>query len=392
MTELLAPAGDLEKLKVACLYGADAVYIGGKSFSLRSRASNFGIEDIKEGVSFAHALSKKVYVTTNIIPHDDDLEGLVPYLKALESAGVDAIIAASPSIIRTARAHTGLEIHLSTQQSVMHSASVAWFKSIGVSRVVLARELSKETIRDLAKSSPIDLEVFIHGGMCMSISGRCALSDHLTGRDANRGGCAHSCRWTYTLQKGGVSLSDEPFSMSSRDLEALASIPDLVKAGVHSLKIEGRMKSLHYIATVVRTYREAIDAAIQDGHYPLDKLRKSLQKAENRLTGPGFLEGFPGPEAQLFGNLGEQPSQTFIGIIRAYDPKTGKAMIEQRNKFVTGTEAEVFNPDGTRSVFSIGTITSEDGTVVESAPHPRQMLEIDMPVHTMPYALLRRTG
>lgn len=258
MIELLAPAGDLEKLKYALIYGADAVFIGGNQFSLRARASNFTIETIKEAVNFAHKLGKKVYVTTNIIPHEEDVNGLVEYLKALEAAWVDAIICASPLIIKTALKHTNLEIHLSTQQSAINRYSLKFWKEYGVKRIVLGRELLIKMIDDLPKEL-LDIEVFIHGGMCMSYSGRCSLSNTLTNRDANCGGCAHSCRWQYHLYNDNKLISNQYFSMSSKDLMAVAAVPKLIDIGVKSLKIEGRMKSLHYISTVVKTYRMLID-------------------------------------------------------------------------------------------------------------------------------------
>ncbi|MBE0700897.1 MAG: U32 family peptidase, partial [Acholeplasmataceae bacterium] len=282
MIELLAPAGDLEKLKIALLYGADAVFIGGQSFSLRARASNFDLDDILQATTFAHAQNKKVYVTTNIIPHNEDMAGLVSYLKALESRNVDAIISASPFIIDMALQHTTLEVHLSTQQSATNAETVNFWHEKGIKRIVLARELDKHQIRQLKTKTHADLEVFIHGGMCMSFSGRCSLSNNMTDRDANRGGCAHSCRWNYDLLVDGKRISENSFSMSSKDLEALEQIPHLIDSGIHALKIEGRMKSLHYIATVVSTYRKLIDLyektrTISD----FEPFLKELQKAEN---------------------------------------------------------------------------------------------------------------
>jgi len=298
MTELLAPAGDLEKLKIALLYGADAVFIGGQQFSLRARASNFTLEDMKEATTFAHQLGKKVYVTTNIIPHLEDKDNLIEYLKGLEEAKIDAIIAASPYIIETALQHTNLEVHISTQQSAINTPTVNFWAQKGASRVVLGRELTVEEIAEITKGTDTEIEVFIHGGMCMSYSGRCSLSNNMTNRDANRGGCAHSCRWNYDLKEDEQSISENiPFSMSSKDLEAIKQITKLIDANVSSLKIEGRMKSLHYIATVVSTYRELIDEyqatkTIKDYNYYVEKLKK----AENRLASTGYLEGLPGVE------------------------------------------------------------------------------------------------
>ncbi|MDR4969225.1 MAG: peptidase U32 family protein, partial [Acholeplasmataceae bacterium] len=352
MVELLAPAGDLEKLKIALMYGADAVFIGGQNFSLRARASNFTLDDILDATTFAHERNKKVYVTTNIIPHNEDMDGLIEYLKALEQRNVDAIISASPFIIDMAIKHTSLEVHLSTQQSASNAESVNFWHQKGIKRIVLARELDKHQIRKLKKKTDADLEVFIHGGMCMSYSGRCSLSNNMTDRDANRGGCAHSCRWNYDLTVKGESVSDLSFSMSSKDLEALEQIPHLIDSGVSSLKIEGRMKSLHYIATVVSTYRKLIDE-YEKAHeiknfkpYMID-----LQKAENRLASHGYLEGLPGVEQQLYNQRSEQPTQLFIGLVQDYDEKTQIATIEQRNYFENGTEVEVFSPNGEIKTF-----------------------------------------
>ncbi|HHZ11559.1 MAG TPA: U32 family peptidase, partial [Acholeplasmataceae bacterium] len=259
MIELLAPAGNLEKLKIAVLYGADAVYIGGKKFSLRARASNFTIPDIRAGAAFCHEHGAKVYVTVNIVPHGEDFAGLSEYLRDLENAGVDGIIVTSMDYARVAKeVAPKLELHLSTQFSASNSAALNFFKELGFQRAVLAREVGLREIAEIRKHTDIDLEVFIHGGMCVAYSGRCMLSNHMTDRDANRGGCAHSCRWLYSLRKDGLEISDR-FRIGPKDLEALRAVPELMRLGVKALKIEGRMKSVHYIATVVRAYRMLID-------------------------------------------------------------------------------------------------------------------------------------
>ncbi|HPG42923.1 MAG TPA: U32 family peptidase [Acholeplasmataceae bacterium] len=391
MIELLAPAGDLEKLKIALMYGADAVFIGGQDFSLRARASNFTLTDIKEATTFAHERGKKVYVTTNIIPHHEDMEGLLTYLKGLEDAKVDAIISASPYIVDMALKHTTLEVHLSTQQSVTNAKTVNFWYNHGVKRIVLARELDKHQIRQLKEKTEADIEVFIHGGMCMSFSGRCSLSNNMTDRDANRGGCAHSCRWNYDLIENGTKVSDEPFSMSSKDLEALEQIPHLIDSGVSSLKIEGRMKSLHYIATVVSTYRKLIDDYTRD--HKIDDFTpymNELEKAENRLASHGFLEGMPGVEQQLYGMRNERPTQLFIGLVVSYDEKTGIATIEQRNHFTLGEKVEMFHTNGIVEPFIIESMTDEQGEVLEVARHPKQILKIKVPSPVEPYAMLRK--
>ncbi len=392
MVELLAPAGDLEKLKIALMYGADAVFVGGQSFSLRARASNFTIDDIKEACEFAHERGKKVYITTNIIPHNEDLEGVLEYLKDLEAAKVDAIISASPYIIDQALEHTTLEVHLSTQQSAYNTYAVNYWFDKGVKRVVLARELDKHQIKDLTHKTKADVEVFIHGGMCMSFSGRCSLSDNMTDRDANRGGCAHSCRWNYDLVEDGKRVSENTFSMSSKDLEALEQIPFLMDAQVSSLKIEGRMKSLHYIATVVSTYRSLIDAYLK--HKKIDDFApyyEELTKAENRLTSFGYLEGLPGVEQQLFHQRSEKPSQLFIGLGVDYDQNSKIATIEQRNYFKVGSKIEVFNPSGNRFEAVVLEMTDEKGEALEVARHPKQLIKIKIDQEIEPYAMIRKT-
>ena len=392
MIELLAPAGDLDKLKIALMYGADAVFIGGQNFSLRARASNFTIDNIKEATDFAHKLGKKVYITTNIIPHNEDLEGVIEYLQQLESANVDAIISASPFIIDMALNHTGLEVHLSTQQSAYNAEAVNFWYDKGVKRVVLARELDKTQIGTLTKNTKADIEVFIHGGMCMSFSGRCSLSDNMTDRDANRGGCAHSCRWNYELVDDGVTVNDASFSMSSKDLEAINQVPYLIDHGVASLKIEGRMKSVHYIATVVSTYRALIDEYIKMGDIKDYALyEKEMTKAENRLSSVGYLEGLPGVEQQLYGMRSEKPSQLFIGLGLDYDQTQGIATIEQRNYFKLGDEIEVHNPSGNHYTFKIEEMKNEDGEDIEIARHPKQKLKIKVPQAVEPYAMIRKT-
>ena len=287
--ELLAPAGDLEKAKTAILYGADAVYLGGKKFSLRSRASNFDIEDIKAACDFAKKHNSSIHVTVNIIPHESDFEGLKEYLKALEEIGVKAIIVASPSIAVLAKeVASKLEVHLSTQLSITNAKSVDYFNDINPDRVVLARECTIDNIKHITKHLNIKTEAFIHGGMCVNYSGRCTLSNAMTLRDANRGGCAQSCRWKYHLYDADVKISDDDilFSMSSKDLMAVDKIYDMIEANVSSLKIEGRMKSNYYIATVVKTYRKLIDEIYETKSRPSDDrikyYEKEISKAENR--------------------------------------------------------------------------------------------------------------
>jgi len=347
-TELLAPAGNLEKAKIALLYGADAVYVGGTSFSLRARASNFTLETLEELVKFAHAINKKIYVTTNIVVHDEDLKGLDEYLEKLDEIKVDAIICSSLVIIERAKQITNLEIHLSTQYSVTNSVLSDYFLEEGIKRVVLARELSLVEIKRIKENTKADLEVFIHGGMCVSYSGRCTLSNYMVLRDANRGGCAHSCRWLYDLYESKNLVSENhDFQMSSKDLEIVDYIPSLLEIGISSLKIEGRMKSIHYIATVVLAYRMLIDDYYDGKLKDLDYYRDEIKKAENRLTSIGFLAGETTTEQQLYNSRSESPTKEFLGIVLAYDKDNSLAFMEQRNYFGIGDPIEIASPDKT---------------------------------------------
>lgn len=389
--ELLAPAGSLEKLKIAFIYGADAVFIGGKKFSLRARASNFDIPEIKKACDFAHDLGKKVYVTTNILPHNDNLNGLEEYLKDLEGAGVDAIICASPVIVDAAKKHTNLEIHISTQVSSTNYESINFWYDEGATRVVLARELNKYEIAEARKNTKCDIEIFIHGGMCVSYSGRCTLSNNMTDRDANRGGCAHSCRWNYDLFDGETKLNDDiSFSMSSKDLQTVRQISDLIDIGVDSLKIEGRMKSIHYIATVVNTYRRLIDDICNDYEIDLPKYLLEIKKAENRLTSHGFMEGMTTIDTQLYNLRSENPTQEFIALVHEYDEENFIATIEQRNHFLPGEEVEVFSPNFESMKFKIDEIKDIDNNILDVARHPKQLLKIFIPFKVSKYDMIRK--
>lgn len=389
--ELLAPAGDLEKLKVAVLYGANAVFIGGLKFSLRSRASNFTLEDIKEGCEFAHKHNAKIHVTCNIVMHEADTDSVIEYLKALEECGVDAIIASSVYILKMVLEHTKMEAHVSTQQSSANQETVDFFTKFGVHRVVLARELSIEEINEVVKNSKVDIEAFIHGGMCVSYSGRCMLSNNMTNRDANRGGCAHSCRWNYDLVKDGkvYNPSGDYFAMSSKDLCAIKAIPKLMDANVYSFKIEGRMKSLHYIATVVNAYRRIIDEYESTGNViDYDKYITAIEKAENRLTSTGFLFGDTTIDEQLYDLNLTVPTKDFIGIVRKYDPNTHIVYVEQRNYFLPNTTIEVFSPRGTFNL-SIKEIYDDEENSLDAARHPLQMVHFVSDVPLEEFDLLR---
>lgn len=394
--ELLSPAGDLERLKIAILYGADAVYIGGKKFSLRSRASNFDIPDIAEAVIFANQHNARIHVTVNMLPHEEDLEGLVEYLCELESIGVTAVICASATIAMTAKKYAPkLEVHLSTQHSTCNSGAAAFWQSQGVDRVVLARECSLTDIQETTKASPLPIEVFIHGGMCISYSGRCTLSNSMTNRDANRGGCAQSCRWKYRLYANDQQLNDEVelFSMSSKDLMAAKFIPDLIKANVASLKIEGRMKSAYYIATVVKTYRMLIDEVYELGEISEERMNDYLQelsKAENRPTDIGFYNGLPRFDAHLYGVNGAGVTQEFIAGVLDYDAKSQMATIIVRNNFAIGTKAEVFGAHIHNAEFTIGDCFDENGETIEVANKPMQVLKTRIPFMVEKHDMIRK--
>ena len=345
--ELLAPAGDLMKLKVALIYGADAVFIGGHKFSLRSRASNFTLDDIKEGCDFAHKLNKKVYVTCNIVMHQKDLSGLKEYLISLKEAGVDAIITSSLYMAMLAINEVHLQAHISTQDSILNTSAIKYFSSLGIERVVLARECSLEDIKNICEQNITQIEVFIHGGMCSSYSGKCMLSNCMTNRDANRGGCAHSCRWKYDLYDGDSKLNknNEYFSMASKDLNALQFIPDFIEMGVDSLKIEGRMKSLNYIACVCKAYRKCIDDYISGNELNFDTYNDIIKYCENRETGTGFLKGNVTKTEQLFQLDNEcRRSGEFVGIIISYDKETKIAKMILRNKITKDANYSVFSP------------------------------------------------
>ena len=388
--ELLAPAGDLEKLKIAVLYGADAVFVGSKEFSLRSRASNFTIEDLYEGAKFCHEHNAKLYVTTNIVPHNSDLIGLIDYLEDLENAGVDAIICSSYAVMYIAKRYTNLEVHISTQQSIANSLAVKFFEEYGATRVVLARELSIKEIEEIKKNTPLELEVFIHGGMCSSYSGRCMLSNHMTNRDANRGGCAHSCRWNYDLFMGDMRLTDEErFQFSSKDLMAVKQIERLFNC-TDSFKIEGRMKSIHYIATVTKVYRMIIDEYYETGTIKdIEYYKKEIQKAENRLFSHGFLEGMTTINEQLYNMRSENPTQDFVGIVLEYDETTQKALVEVRNHFKPYSTLEAFGPALRSTQFEITNIINENGEEVDAARHPKEHVYIQSPIKLSKYDMIR---
>ena len=389
--ELLAPAGDLEKLKVAIMYGADAVFIGGLKFSLRSRASNFTLDDIKEACEFAHKHNAKIHVTCNIVMHNLDVDDVVDYLKALETCGVDCIIASSLYILKMVKMHTKMEAHVSTQASTTNYEAVNLFEGLGMDRCVLSRELSLDEIEMIRKNTNIDLEAFIHGGMCVSYSGRCMLSNNMTNRDANRGGCAHSCRWCYDLINDGKILNPEGdyFAMSSKDLCAIRAIPRLMDIGVNSFKIEGRMKSINYIATVVNTYRKLIDEYQSTGKGKSYELYENMiKKGENRLASTGFLFGDTEVEQMLYDLNKSVPTKEFIGIVKDYDENTHMATVEQRNYFKPNSIIEIFTPSESFNI-KIDEIYDEEDNLLDVARHPLQIIKFKCDKKLNPYDLLR---
>ncbi|MGL5383412.1 MAG: peptidase U32 family protein [Culicoidibacterales bacterium] len=399
--ELLAPAGNLEKLKVAVMYGADAVFIGGQEFSLRSNAGNFTIETIAEGVAFAKEYGACIYVTTNIFCHNENMDGLVEYLQALESVGVRGIIVADPYIIETCQqVAPKLEVHLSTQQSLINYKAAQFWQEQGLERLVLAREATKQEIAEIIENVDAEIEVFVHGAMCIAYSGRCTLSNHMTARDSNRGGCCQSCRWEYDLVQADAEgdlmplANDEEaqFAMSPKDLNLLRSIPEMIELGVDSLKVEGRMKSIHYVATVVSVYRKVIDryCADPDNFTITPDFIAELEKCANRETAPAFFEGIPSFNEQLFDHRDEHPTKEFIGVVQSYDPQTQIAIIQQRNYFKAGDEIEFFGPKIDNVAMIVEAIYDEDDVELDAARHPLQIVKLKVPHHVNPNDMMRK--
>lgn len=394
--ELLAPAGNLEKLKVAIMYGADAVFVGGKEFSLRSQASNFSIEDIAAGVAFAKKYGAHIHVTCNIILHQDNLQGIQEYLRTLDQIGVTAIIVADPYIMTIAKEmNLNLEVHVSTQLSTLNLKAIEFYQSIGMDRVVLGREVTYEDLKTIMEYAPVDIEYFIHGAMCIHYSGRCMLSNYLSRRDANRGGCSQSCRWYYDLYQNGELVNHEddmPFSMSSKDMSLIDHIGELIELGVDSFKIEGRMKSLHYIATVVSTYRKLIDAYCEDpDHFQQNEsYRDELLKAANRALCQGFFYDHPSQEEQLFYMRDEHPTQEFVMRVLEYDKQNHLAKIEQRNYFKVGDKIEIFSPHHPNLFFTVEKLYNEDKESIEVANHPMEVLYVQIDEEILPNDMGRK--
>lgn len=390
--ELLAPAGDLERLKIAILYGADAVYIGGPAFGLRANANNFSINEIKEGVKFAHSHQKKVYVTVNIVMHNREVKELKEYLKALKECDIDAIIISDPGMISIAK-KLGLEIHLSTQQSTLNYEAVQFWKDEGVTRVVLGREASKEDIREIRDRVDIEIECFIHGAMCASYSGRCVLSNFLTMRDANRGGCSQICRWDFDLydNEDRPLHGEKPFTFCTKDLSMLKVLDQMIELGITSFKIEGRMRSIYYIATIVNIYRRAIDEYWneKDGYAYNKAYERILTNCANRESTVQFFDGSEGVDTQYYNGRIELSNQDFLGVVLDYDKETGYAFLEERNFFRKGDRVEIFGPEKETISFTIEEILDEEKKPLDVVNHPRQNVYIKVPKEVEKWAMMR---
>ena len=384
MTEVLSPAGDLERLKWALMYGADAVYIGGYNYSLRANANNFSIQDITEGVAFAHSLGKKVYVTVNILFHNEDLEGLTEYLTTLSDIGVDAFIVSDLAVIKRIRElNLKPEIHISTQESSVNKFAVKFWESVGATRVVLARECSKIDILDIKNNTDAELEVFIHGAMCTSYSGRCVLSNYVTKRDSNRGGCSQVCRFIFKTKKY------DDFQIASKDLSMIDHIPELVDMGVSSLKIEGRMRSMYYIATVVNTYKNVV-TLYKEGKLTNDLMeyyKRVLNRLSNRENKSQFFTGDVNRSDQYYTGRKEVSNQDFLGVVLDYSDNVMK--IEQRNNFKVGDIIEVFGPNTLATKIKVDSIINEENESVNVASHPQEVLYVKVPFKVEKNDILR---
>jgi len=381
--ELLAPAGNLEKLKFAFMYGADACYIGGRNYSLRANAKNFSVEEIGEASEYAHDLGKKIYVTVNIVFHNEDIEGITEYLKHLADAKVDAIIVSDPFIIDIINKNDiNLKVHISTQASTLNIETVKFWKSLGVERVVLAREASHEEIKEIIDETGMEIETFVHGAMCSSYSGRCVLSNYFTNRDANRGGCAQICRWEAPLYDSNMNKieSETLFTASAKDLMLASKIGELIECGISSLKVEGRMRSNYYVATVINTYRNMIDD-YYDGKLSMEKLEhyiKVLDRVANREAVVQFWDKEPGVNEQYYLGRNEVSNQDFLGIVTDYDENTKMVTITERNYFETGDVVEIFGPNIETFSFVVPDIYNEEGEKVNIARHPEEILRFKL--------------
>lgn len=401
--ELLAPAGNMEKLKIALMYGADAVYMGGKSFGLRAFSDNFSNEELGEAVAFAHSCGKKAYITINIFPHNEDLLDLPDYIAYIRDIGADAIIISDVGVYRIARQIAPeLPVHISTQANNTNWSSVKFWEELGgVSRVVMAREVSLDDISTIRKHVNLELESFVHGAMCISYSGRCLLSNYFTGsRDANRGECAQVCRWKFSVVEETRPgqyfpvIEDErgTYIFNSKDLCLLPQLPRLAAAGINSFKIEGRMKSVHYVATVVSVYRQAIDSwlAAPDTYEVKEEWWRELEKISHRPYTTGFYFGKPTETDQIYSGKSNTQTHDFVGLVLHYDPEQKMAVIEQRNNIKIGEEVEFFQPGKPNFVQRIENMIDSEGNSIIVAPHAQQQISIPVSHPVVPYTMVRR--
>lgn len=400
---MLIPAGSLDVLKTAVIYGADAVYLGGEAFGLRAKAKNFTNEEIKEGIAFAHERGVKVYITANILAHNEDLAGVEAYFEELKEIKPDALIISDPGVFAIAkRVIPDMEIHISTKANNNNYGTYLFWRQLGAKRVVSARELSLREIKEIRERIPEDMEIesFIHGAMCISYSGRCLLSNFLVGRDANQGACTHPCRWKYSIVEETRPGEYMPvfenergtYIFNSKDLCMIEHIPEMIDAGIDSFKIEGSMKTALYVATVARTYRKAIDDYQKDPalyQSNLDWYREEIAKCTYREFTTGFYFGKPDSNAQIYENNTYVKNYTYLGTVEEVR-EDGCCRIEQKNKFSVGEEIEVMKPDGRNIMVTVKSITNEENEAQESAPHPKQILYVDLGTELEVYDILRR--
>lgn len=400
--ELLAPAGDMEKLQIAILYGADAVYLAGERFGLRAGAGNFSPDELKQALEYAHQRNKKVYVTMNTLPHNQDFTGMEGYIRTLAQWGADAVIVSDPGVFSLVRQTSPeLPVHISTQANVTNYHSARFWQKQGAARIIAARELSLKELAVIHHELPtLELEAFVHGAMCISYSGRCLLSNFMCGRDANRGDCAHPCRWKYHLveeKRPGeyfpvIEDDTGTFIFNSKDLCMMEYIPELVQSGVTSFKIEGRMKSAFYAATIVRAYRMALDAYLADPlHYTFQpRWLQEVSKVSHRSFTTGFFLDKPGPDSQNYGTSTYIRTWEFVGVVRGYDESDGTLLIEQRNRILKGDEVEIVQPNGLDIPLTVGEMWDMEDNLITSAPHPQMLLKIKLDQPVQKDSMLRK--
>ena len=387
--ELLSPAGDLERLKVTLLYGADAVYLGGKQFGLRANATNFTLEELEEGCGFAHSLNKKVYLTLNIVFHNDDINDVFKYIDDVVKCGIDAFIVSDISICEYIKKnYNDVEVHLSTQSSTMNYKAAEFCKSIGIDRIVLARELNKDEIKEIIDKTNMDIEVFIHGAMCTCVSGRCALSNYVTNRDANRGGCAQVCRFSFDTD------TDRNFTLATKDLNMARYVTELIDMGVTSLKVEGRMRSHYYLATVIGTYRKIIDD-YYNRELNEDKLEyyvKVLSRVANREVSTQYYLRDADEKDQYFSGRQEISNQDYLGQVISYDKENKLLELKERNYFEKGDRVDLFTPDKQLLTFTVDKLYDKDKNLIDIARHPDEIyyIEVDIPFEVEEYSMLRK--